>query len=75
MPTTLTGAAAAASARVEPGREHLADRMFVAEAEVARPALCGERGLRRMVRHRASRRGDEPCSRIAPFLSVSTLPR
>src|SRR6185503_14639845 len=26
------------------GREHLADRMFVSEAEVARPALCGERG-------------------------------
>src|SRR4051794_22785724 len=69
------GAAASPSARIEPGREHLADRMFVAAAEVARPALCGERGLRRMVRHRASRIGDEPCSRIAPFLSVSTLPR
>jgi hypothetical protein len=57
------------------GREHLADRMFVSEAEVARPALCGERGLRRMVRCRASRIGDEPCSRIAQLLSVSTLPR
>ena len=60
--------------RVEPGRERLADRMFVAEAEVARPALCGERGLRRMDRRRASRRGDEPCTRIAQSLSVSMLP-
>ena len=53
----------------------LADRMFVAEAEVARPALCGGRGLRRMGRHRASRTGNEPCSRIAESLSVSTRPR
>src|SRR3954454_3824220 len=43
----------------QPRRERLADRMFVAEAEVARPALCDERGLRRMDRRRASRRGDE----------------
>jgi hypothetical protein len=62
-------------ARVEPGREHLADRMFVAEAEVARPALCGERGLRRMDRRRASRIGDERCNRRAQSLSVSTPPR
>src|SRR5215208_3007692 len=53
----------------------IADRMFVAEAEAARPALCGERGLRRMGRHRASRTGDEPCSRIAQSLSVSIRPR
>src|SRR5215217_8810387 len=53
----------------------LADRMFVAEAEAARPALCGERGLCRMGRRRASRTGDEPCSRIAQSLSVSIHPR
>src|SRR5215212_1483438 len=72
---SYAGAAASPSARVEPGREHLADRMFVAEAEVARPAVCGERGLRRIGQCRASRIGDEPCSRIAPSLSVLTLPR
>src|SRR3954454_16590502 len=53
----------------------LADRMFVSEAEVARPALCGERGLHRIGRGRASRIGDEPCSRIAPSLSVLMPPR
>ena len=58
----------------QPRRERLADRMFVAEAEVARPALCDERGLRRMDRRRASRRGDEPCTRIAQSLSVWMLP-
>jgi hypothetical protein len=38
--------------------------------EVARPKLCDERGLRWMGRRRASRTGDEPCSRIAKCLSV-----
>ncbi|MPR31625.1 hypothetical protein FS320_44085, partial [Microvirga tunisiensis] len=33
--------------------------------EVARPKLCDERGLRWMGRRRASRTGDEPCSRRA----------
>ena len=51
------------------------DRMFVAAAEMTRPALCGERGVRRIGRHRASRLGDDPCSRIARSLSVSTRPR
>jgi hypothetical protein len=38
--------------------------------EVARPKLCDERGLRWMGRRRASRTGDEPCSRRAKCLSV-----
>ena len=56
-----------------PVRKELIDPIWnpetavVAEAEAARPALCDERGLRRMDRRRASRRGDEPCTRIAQF--------
>ena len=45
------------------------DRMFVAGGGGS-STLCDERGLRRMGRRRASRTGDEPCSRIAKCLSV-----
>src|ERR1700716_4625259 len=37
--------------------------------------LCDERGLRRIGRRRASRTGDEPCSKISGSLSVLILPR
>ena len=63
-------------ARVELGGEHLADRMFVAEAEVARPALCGERGLRRIGRCRASRIGGRAMQQdSAAFVGLDTSKR
>ena len=53
--------------------KRVADRMFVAGGGGSF-TLCDERGLRRMGRRRASRTGDEPCSRIAKCLSVWIRP-